>query len=338
MRTRPAAALAMLALLCAAAHGRQAGAGVQRLSVPGQKLALEISLPGFVVEEDKLRGDGKARMIMAGDKERGYVVSVFFEPLPSAGKTARDFRDEQAARVKVGAPVKVDDVKTSERGAVPTLEYLIKEFRGRRVNQKHFNAYFVKDGMWVDVHFSKLLFEEGDERVFHAAVDSVRFVGDSGAAAADTSPTAFELLGEGSKHFLRGDYRAAIGPYSRALELEKQSPRLERDLWRVLVDNLGMSYGISGDLKRARETFEYGLSKDPDYPMFHYNMACTYAEMGDLDNAIKSLRQAFAHKQNMIPGETMPDPRTDSSFARYRKDKKFLKALEEIGLPARGRP
>jgi hypothetical protein len=56
---------------------------------------------------------------------------------------------------------------------------------------------------------------------------------------------------------------------------------------QVLVDNLGMAYGITGDLKKASEIFEYGLSKDDTYPMFYYNLACTYAEMNDLDNTIK---------------------------------------------------
>ena len=60
-----------------------------------------------------------------------------------------------------------------------------------------------------------------------------------------------------------------------------------------MVDNLGMAYGISGDLKKAKDTFEYGLSKDPKYPMFNYNMACTFAEMNDVDKAISYLQQAF---------------------------------------------
>jgi Tfp pilus assembly protein PilF len=91
-----------------------------------------------------------------------------------------------------------------------------------------------------------------------------------------------------------------------------------------------MSYGISGDLKKAKETFEYGLSKDPDYPMFHYNMACTFAEMNDEDNAIAFLKSAFKNKENMIAGEVMPDPSNDSSFTRFMKDEKFLNALKEI--------
>ena len=91
-----------------------------------------------------------------------------------------------------------------------------------------------------------------------------------------------------------------------------------------------MSYGISGDLKKAKETFEYGLSKDPKYPMFHYNMACTYAEMGDLDKTISYLSQAFEYKANVIKGEKMPDPWKDSSFQRFINNDKFVKALKEL--------
>jgi len=99
---------------------------------------------------------------------------------------------------------------------------------------------------------------------------------------------ALEYVEEGSALYIKRDFKNAIKPYQKALDLEKQQPTLDKTLWRVLVDNLGMSYGITGDLKRAKETFEYGLSKDPTYPMFHYNMACTYAEMNDEDQAITS--------------------------------------------------
>lgn len=64
--------------------------------------------------------------------------------------------------------------------------------------------------------------------------------------------------------------------------------------------------------------------------MFHYNMACTYAEMNDEDQAIVYLKSAFENRDNMIEGEEMPDPATDDSFARFMKDEKFLKTLKEI--------
>lgn len=139
-----------------------------------------------------------------------------------------------------------------------------------------------------------------------------------------------ELMQEGGAHYLRRDFKRAIGPYQKALDLEKQKRTLEQTLWRVLVDNLGMSYGISGNLKVAKETFEYGISEDPDYPMFYYNMACTYGEMDNMEKAIEYLRLAFARKDNMIAGEKFPDPAKDSSFARFADDEKFVAALKEM--------
>lgn len=326
MKMRKGLALVLLVLTFAAvARPRQGVEGVRRLSIPGQKWALEVSLPGFVVEREQMRGDGQGRMIMAGIEEKGYLVSIFLEPVPY-GESAAQLRDRAAADLKKQSQVKVSDFKTSEYGQIPTLEYMVKEFQGQPVNQKNLNAYFVNAGYWVDVHLSKTLFKPGDEKLFYAVLDTVKFVAADSSAASDS----LAYMREASARFERGDYKNAIEPYRKALELEKQNPRLPHDLWRVLVDNLGMSYGISGDLKSAKETFEYGLSKEPDYPMFHYNMACTYAEMGDMDKAILYLKQAFAHKQNMIPGERMPDPASDDSFQRFMKNEKFRAALKEL--------
>lgn len=310
--------------LAVSIRAHQGEQGVRQLSIPGQKWALEVSLPDFVIEREQLRGDGQGRMILADIESKGYVVSIFLEPIPH-GENTTQLRDSAAANIKKESPFKISDFKTSEYGQVPTLEYMIKEYQGQPINQKNLNAYFINSGYWVDIHFSKTLFKPGDEKLFYAILDTVKFT--------SNDPASLDSLGylrEGSSYFIRHDYKNAIEPYRKALELEKQNPQLSHNLWRVLVDNLGMAYGISGDLKSAKETFEYGLSKEPDYPMFHYLMADTYAEMGDMDNTIIYLKQAYARKQNMIPGEQIPDPATDDSFTRFMKNEKFLAALKEI--------
>ena len=135
---------------------------------------------------------------------------------------------------------------------------------------------------------------------------------------------------EGSKYFLNNQFDKAIGPYQKALDLEKNDRKLESKLWRTLIDNLGMAYGITGDLKSAEDVFQYGISKDPTYPIFYYNMACTYAERNDLDNTVKYLKTAFEYKQNITPGEQMPDPSKDDSFQRFMQDEKFRKLIESL--------
>jgi tetratricopeptide (TPR) repeat protein len=127
----------------------------------------------------------------------------------------------------------------------------------------------------------------------------------------------------GGRLWLAKDYKGAIAPYEKALELEKKNPTLSRDYWRVLVDSLGMAYGMNGDLDRAEATLRYGVSKDPDYPMFYYNLACASGERGNMNAAMKYLREAFARKQNSIAGESVPDPRTDDSFRKFMSNAEF---------------
>jgi len=138
------------------------------------------------------------------------------------------------------------------------------------------------------------------------------------------------LMQEGSEYFLNRDFEKAIVPYQKALDLEKEKRTLEKNFWYVLVDNLGMAYGITGDLDKAKEIFAYGIEKAPDYPMFYYNMACTYGEKNNMDKAIEYLKLAFDRRENMIPGEKMPNPATDSSFQRFVNDEKFIAALKEL--------
>jgi Flp pilus assembly protein TadD len=139
----------------------------------------------------------------------------------------------------------------------------------------------------------------------------------------------FEALG----HFLFGreQFELAIAPYERALELDDSTRVLDRNGRRVLIDQLGMSYGASGKLEKARLIFEEGIRQDPEYPLFHYNLACAHSELGDLDRTLTSLRNALQRKDKVLPGESFPDPRRDSSFQRHATNERFRKLLREYG-------
>ena len=148
------------------------------------------------------------------------------------------------------------------------------------------------------------------------------------------SPTPFipekpidEYMREGSAAYLARDYRAAITSYKRALEIEQRDPKLDKKHWYVLVDNLAMSYGLTGDVKNARLVLAYGISKDYNYPMFHYIVACTYGEEGDESNSLYHLSRAFEHRANMLAGEKFPDPLTDSSFASFADSETFKRSV-----------
>lgn len=127
----------------------------------------------------------------------------------------------------------------------------------------------------------------------------------------------------------RHDFKSAIPLYRKALELQKKRTTLDKAHWRQLVDNLGQAYGISGDLKNSKAIYTYGLKQDPKYWLFNYNMACTYAEMDDVDHAIFHLRAAFANREK---GIKYPSPWTDPSFQKLMNNDKFVDALREIDI------
>ena len=99
---------------------------------------------------------------------------------------------------------------------------------------------------------------------------------------------------------------------------------------RMLTDQAGMSHGVAGEIAKAREIFERGVSEDPEYPLYYYNLACADAEEKKLGDARRHLEQAFVHKANINPGETMPDPTKDGSFTPYRANKDFWSFLERL--------
>ncbi len=133
-----------------------------------------------------------------------------------------------------------------------------------------------------------------------------------------------------SKVQFQHNYAAAAELYQKALDLEKQERTLSKSFFRVLIDNLGMSYGLTGKLSNAKETFEYGITQDLEYPLFYYLLACTYGEMGKMDESLVQLRLAYRYKANVIPGESLPDPLKDDSFRKFVKDKNFIDAVHEM--------
>jgi tetratricopeptide (TPR) repeat protein len=289
-----------------------------RLSLPTKNWGVVLDLPGFTVKNVETKPDGR-RYMFAHNDTTGVAVSLTLEQ----GKEGapNNCRSSLEKRTKERS-LKTQDVHFSRSGEVDVVQFMIPEFGGQRLNQKNIFTCQLYDNSYIDLHVSKANFVTTDDPLLASVIASMHI--DS------VQRFSTELMAQASRLYLQHDYKGAIGPYSQALELEKVTPKLEKPLWYVLIDNLGMSYGITGDLQKARETFDYGVSKDPTYPLFYYNLACTFAEMGDATKAGSYLKKAFDYKANALPGEGMPDPRTDDSFKKLMKNKEFRELTEEL--------
>lgn len=333
------ACLAVLAAASTSAATAQESAPQEKLlvSYPGKHWAIEIDSPGFVVETQERKRDGH-EYLLAKHPTTEIILSVTLEEVRGRAdaKTCPDYLQKRVRSLPAQfSPV---DVRTSELGDMAVIEYLIPTAQGMPLQQKNFVACLAKDDVYANIHLSKVKFQSSDESLFTDVLKKVRTADHPVAAATRVPPStdsssdssSLNYFRDGSRHFLAHDYRGAIAPYQAALDLEKRQPSLSKNEWRVLVDNLGMAYGISGDLEHSEETYNYGLSKDPDYPGFYYSMACVWAERNNMDRAMDYLQKAFARKANSIPDEGMPDPRRDDSFQRFMSNDRFRKFVDSL--------
>ena len=125
------------------------------------------------------------------------------------------------------------------------------------------------------------------------------------------------------------DPKGAATAYSAALKLVDQSDDPLK--WRrVITDQLTMSLGMSGDLKQSRAVNQAAIAKDPDYPLYYFNLACADAESGDALAARTHLQLAFDRRANMLKGESFPDPAGDDSIQKLKSNKDFWFFVESL--------
>lgn len=76
---------------------------------------------------------------------------------------------------------------------------------------------------------------------------------------------------------LRGDHGAAVAHYEAALKIHSAP---------MVLNNLGYSHYLAGDLERARTLFQQALSADPSFQRAQYNLALVTAKLGLYQEAI----------------------------------------------------
>jgi hypothetical protein len=300
------------------------------VTLPSLPWRLVLDAPGFTQRINEIQQGGR-RYFLADSDTNHFAVSVFLEPTatsPPPGECERSLK-ATAARNVPASTTPLPGVRYRKNGDMQILEYTLSS-EGVPLKQRNIFACIPREDAYIDIHISKVLFTDADQPAVDKLLQSFRIVPrDSSAAVASTTDGAVDsgagrqLFLEGSRAFRDGKYQESIAPYQKALDLEKASPKLEKTLWLALIDNLTMAYGITGNFAASQATAQYGVSEDPAYPLFYYNLACAAAEQGNVADTQNFLKLAYDRRGNMIPGEKFPDARTDDSFATLMKNPDF---------------
>lgn len=310
--------------------------GTVYMSVPGTKGVLQMEV-GPTTWQSRVRPDGVETQMQAVNRKDGLIISAFLQKVTfeaSAEKCRADWWAGTEKGLKKNG-IKVEDVQKTNEGNAAVVEFMAPEFNGKKIQQKSMHVYLGSRDLCAEIHMSKTGFEEGDRGLFQDVMTTVKLLPDATPPRKTDGPSPSEiaLIGRASRFYLEHNYDMAANVYQEAMDMETQRPALSETMFRVLVDNLGMSYGLTGKLDKAKQTFEYGVSQQPEYPLFYYNLACTYAEMDKGDESLGQLRLFYKKKANMISGETLPDPLKDDSFRKLVHDKAFVAAVHDMQKP-----
>jgi hypothetical protein len=142
-------------------------------TVPAAPWTLTLPKGDLVIERRQLKPDGRAGYFSMSDEKNKLNISFFIEPVG-------DCRDSKSCRDmvwKLGNPSweKPEKVVQSEIGDVSYFEFFMPSFRGMPVKQQNMYAEFVKDGFWVDMHISKVLYKPEEHELFERVIKSVKF-------------------------------------------------------------------------------------------------------------------------------------------------------------------
>src|SRR5207245_11104008 len=123
---------------------------------------VRLDLAGFAITADEMNSARTARRIAAENRESSITLTAFLERVPES-MDAKACRTYYAARLQRSPIMKGIAVRMSELGELAVLDYLIKDFQGVPINEKHVNAYLGQDGARLDVHLSQIQCGSADD-------------------------------------------------------------------------------------------------------------------------------------------------------------------------------
>lgn len=325
MRTLLSSAFVLLLSFCVFAQS--APSGKARVAVPGVKGVLEIDVGPSPWHLDFLPED-KWTMLQARQRPDHVSISALLRQVTFPA-TAESCRNEFWPRLKQSISNRIADVQQTLDGGFARVAYTLNGPEDSPSH--HLLAYLGSRDLCSEIHLSKTGFAPADQNAFEQVLSNVRLLPDeSGLQAAGQAQSSSSFVAQGDEARAQSNYAAAARFYQRAFDLEKANRTFENDMFLDLISHLAFSYRMNGELNKAKDTLDYGLSQSATYPIFHYDLACTYAQMGKVDESLGQLRQAFQYSAKVAPTQIPANPGEDSCFSKIANDPRFTAEVQKL--------
>lgn len=288
-------------------------------SLPEYDWGILLNIPNFKLNQTNYKPDGTARNWTFAYEN--LIISVFIEKVPQKGNSA-ECKEYYFSRAKLARNIDINSIKnfTLNEFECADFFYISKD---TTVKNRSCNMYYSRDDIWVDIHFTFNNYLVQDSTRFEIFKSNFKVIN-------DVSDNIAECFAFGMEFYMRGKYAQSIPYYEQALKADKVRHKLEKKMSVILIDNLGMAYGVTGRMDKAKTIFEYGIETYSDQPCFYYNLACCYAELENKVKAIENLKLAKKYRENSIDTPKFSDPSKDSSFEKLMKDEEFIQAVNEF--------
>jgi tetratricopeptide (TPR) repeat protein len=306
MKKAAASIALVLAFVVASVGQSPIQQGEFKLALPAHQGQLQWRADGFKIVESSAKPNGQEIYIRGKDQEgRLTFLGFLFLVSGETSLTSAKCRDGALEPLKRSNStfrlLASSEISRSNELPIELVTYSAQGRDGKPIYSMR--GFLATADICGDLEFyEETAINPEDENIFQ----SYRF--NPGYA-----PQFNDVFMYGQILYRDGMYKAAAPILEQSLTKLSDS-KSQETMRRVATDQAGMAYGISGDTAKARSIFESAIAKDPNYPMYYYNLACADAQEKKLGDARIHLQQAFARKGNMLPGEVFPDPSKDDSF------------------------
>ncbi len=142
-------------------------------TTPGAPWNVLFDAKNFTLAEQKVKSDGRSGYFLMNNDVEHYTVSLWIEPVDkcSDSKACRDHV------LSLGNPRwgKFEKLVKSEIGEISYFEFYRPVVDNQPVKMLDMYAEFVKEGFWIDLHITKVLYTEKDHALFENFVRSAKF-------------------------------------------------------------------------------------------------------------------------------------------------------------------